>query len=111
MKVEKRASGVLAFGLFALGLLGLAASAYAVAWPSDFWSQVSGRISAVEPSGSQVGAASNGQPFSSAAWASLSGDAFGTEERPFDSVCRLYLATSAIFLDTRPPCGIFLYFR
>ena len=89
----------------------LCASADAPAWPDTFWTQVSNHIAAVTPTGTQVGDVANPVAFSSVAFAALPGEAFGTVQTPFDSVCWFHLFTGTLRLDVRPPFGMTINFK
>ena len=97
-------------GILVFGMVG-AAMADAVAWPADFWAQVSTHVAVTAPAGAQVGQASNAEEFGSFAWADMPGGGFGTVSAPFDSICWLRFVTDAILLDTRPPAGATILFR
>lgn len=65
------------------GLAGLTAQASGIAWPADFWQQVTNHVSVVTPSGNQVKTVDG-----SGRWIyvpSLLGLSFGTTAIPFDT--------------------------
>ena len=111
MNVKKGKVRKVFAGLFLAMAAGGAVMADAVAWPNDFWNQVSNHVAAVAPMGGQIAQGTNPAAFDSAAWGALEGAGFGTVAAPFDTVCRLFFITEPILLDTRPPNGTTFSFR
>jgi len=84
----------------------LSAGADGIAWPADFWQQVTNSINAAAQPVVQTSAAKQG--FSSRVSAE-STDALGTAEAPFDSQIEIFWCGSFLLDSTAP--GMVLLFR
>ena len=79
-----------------------------LAWPSDFWTQVTNSMAL--PSGTQIASATASMAVAKSAGNSIAGDDLGTSERPFDSRWRTYGISDTSWLDTGP-LGCVIIFR
>lgn len=85
--------------------------AQAPAWPADFLTQVSNRVSQVAPTGTAVGEKTMTEAFDSTAWSKLASAAYGSELYPLDSYWKRVVVSIPYMINGEAPTGLTILIR
>ena len=98
-------------GISAVALLTSVGSAFAddVAWPSDFWTVFSNRVTSARSADTAV---AEQYPVAVVpAWVAAVEGGLGTASVPFDSMDRFWFVVDVAFFNSKKPKGIFVNFK